>query len=145
MDWCVTPDRRAANHAPLAVVEPSLTTAKPGSRVRLQAGASRDPDGDKLSWRWFIYKEAGTFEGEIPLTTPSSDTVEFVAPAVTEPRTLHVILEVTDDGQPPLTRYGRAVVTLVPVASADAAITPLSLPFRWRAAAFLPPAGLPLE
>jgi len=31
-----------------------------------------------------------------------------------EPKTLHVILEVTDQGSPPLTRYQRVILTIAP-------------------------------
>jgi hypothetical protein len=117
MDWCATPDRNGANHAPVAELDRAAITARPGARVRLRAGSSRDPDGHKLSWRWFVYREAGTFEGEVALTGQISNTVESVAPEVTEPRTIHVVMEVTDDGQPALTAYGRAVVTVLPASA----------------------------
>ena len=38
----------------------------------------------------------------------------FVAPKVSTPETIHVILAVTDNGTPALTRYQRVVVTVVP-------------------------------
>ena len=38
----------------------------------------------------------------------------FVAPAVDQPQTIHVILEVSDDGSPSLTSLRRAVVTIEP-------------------------------
>ncbi|MCC6862980.1 MAG: DUF1593 domain-containing protein [Bryobacterales bacterium] len=114
MDWCITPRRKAANHAPIAALDTPAVTARAGGRVRLRAGASRDPDGDALSRRWFVYREAGTFEGSIALRGETSDTVEFIAPAVTEPRTVHLILEVTDNGRPALTACRRAIVTLLP-------------------------------
>jgi hypothetical protein len=117
MDWCVTPERKAANHPPVAALDPPAATVRPGSRVRLRAGASRDPDGHTLARRWFVYKEAGSFEGEIPLKGQTTDTVEFHAPEVTEPRTVHVVLEVTDHGQPALTVYRRAIITLQPANS----------------------------
>jgi hypothetical protein len=112
MDWCVTPDPKAANHAPVAVLEGGSTTVRPGDRVRLRAAASTDPDGDKLSFRWFVYKEAGSFEGDVALTGHTTANAEFAAPEVREPRTIHVILEVSDSGTPSLTSYRRAVITV---------------------------------
>jgi len=38
----------------------------------------------------------------------------FVAPKVTKPETMHIILAVTDQGAPPLTRYRRVIVTVYP-------------------------------
>jgi hypothetical protein len=40
--------------------------------------------------------------------------VSLVAPKVDAPATAHVILRVTDKGRPPLSRYERVVVTIVP-------------------------------
>ncbi len=66
LDWCVKSPREA-NHAPHAVVNGSEgkeilhITARPGQDVSFDAGASRDPDGDKLAYEWFIYREAGTY------------------------------------------------------------------------------------
>jgi hypothetical protein len=114
MDWCVARERTEANHAPIAALDQPAVNVQAGDRVRLRAGASRDPDGNRLSWRWYMYREAGTFEGEVQLEGPSSDTIEFVAPDVAAPRTLHVVLEVTDDGRPALTAYRRAIITIEP-------------------------------
>ncbi len=40
--------------------------------------------------------------------------VSFTAPSVTSPASMHLILTTTDRGDPPLTRYGRVVVTVEP-------------------------------
>ena len=77
LDWCVKPPREA-NHAPHAVVngiegkEILRVAARPGQEVSLDAGLSRDPDGDKLTYEWFVYREAGTYQGEVSLTNASS-------------------------------------------------------------------------
>ncbi len=116
MDWCVQP-RSAANHAPVAVCNGDVTRAvltqpaHPGGTISLSAAASRDPDGDRLAYRWWIYSEAGTYPAQPAMT--AADTAEL---AITLPLNavgeLHVILEVTDAGQPPLTTYRRVVVTI---------------------------------
>jgi len=38
----------------------------------------------------------------------------FKAPVVTKPETAHFIVAVTDKGTPPLTRYKRVIVTILP-------------------------------
>ena len=38
----------------------------------------------------------------------------FTAPKVTKPETMHIVLAVTDQGTPPLTRYQRVIVTVYP-------------------------------
>ena len=34
---------------------------EPGSNLRLNAEGSTDRDGDTLAYRWWVYKEAGTY------------------------------------------------------------------------------------
>lgn len=120
IDWSVASDFTAANHNPVAVLNGDESrqiiriAAEPGVPVQLSAAGSKDPDGDELSVRWFVYPEAGTFEGEVELSVDSDGKASFIAPAVTEPRTIHVILELRDDGSPELFAYRRAVVEVQP-------------------------------
>jgi len=107
-----------ANHAPRAVVngvngnEIVYLKAGPGETVTLNAEGSSDPDGNGLSFRWYSYKEAGSFDGDIDLKDASDKTVSFVMPDVKSDTTIHIILEVTDDGDPPLTHCRRVVVSI---------------------------------
>lgn len=123
MDWTIKP-RAQANHPPVARLgHPKEITAKPGQRVELSAEGSSDPDGDALSFEWFGYAEAGTLglssahSGQ-PLEIKGFDQINasFQVPAnlfmPTDTGTLHVILAVTDNGSPRLTRYQRVVVTV---------------------------------
>lgn len=121
MDWTIKPYDQA-NHPPLAKLNhPARLVAKPDEVVRLSAVGSSDPDGDRLSYHWFYYGEAGTLltasgtTGQ-PLTIEGFDQAEasFTVPSkrVMPPGTgtMHIILAVTDDGDPRLTRYQRVVV-----------------------------------
>jgi hypothetical protein len=85
---------------------------KSGQRVALSAAGTHDPDGNAVSYRWFLYQEAGTFRGDVRIEDAAAPQAWFVAPQVTEPAWLHVILEVWDDGQPRLCSYRRIVVTV---------------------------------
>jgi len=118
MDWCVK-DYAEANHNPVVVlngdrskdvVEMSVT---PGQKVRLSAAESSDPDGDSLSFRWWQYSEAGSYQGEVSISNSASQVAGFTAPSVMSPATIHIILEVTDNGHPNLTSYRRLVLNLV--------------------------------
>ncbi len=119
MDWCVKP-RGAANHNPQAVAngQPGKSVvevkARPGERVALSAEGSSDPDGNALSYRWFHYPEAGTFPGRIVVEGSGSPRAGFAMPQAKRSETIHVILEVRDNGDPPLTAYRRVIVTAVP-------------------------------
>ena len=44
-------------------------TAKPEETVRLSFTSSIDPDGDRISYRWFQYREAGTLPAKLKIET----------------------------------------------------------------------------
>lgn len=117
MDWCVQPFGDA-NHAPLAGWRGDVSraivqlAAKPGDRVELDAAGSRDPDGHRLGYRWWTYREAGSYRGEVSLENADSGSAILLVPSDAAGKTIHVILEVTDRGQPPLTAYRRIVVSI---------------------------------
>jgi hypothetical protein len=112
-DWCVK-DFSDANHAPAPQVVGALErTVRPGETVKLMATAT-DPDADKLSFRWWQYGEADSAEAIVPIADADSrDRASFTAPNESG-RTVHIILEVTDDGTPRMTRYQRIVFTIAP-------------------------------
>jgi len=110
--WCIN-DFDDANHPPRAkVAGPLDRTVKPGQNVTLSAQGSTDPDGDRLKYRWWQYTDVDSVKAKIEITNTTSKTrAGFVVPD--EPgKTIHVVLEVTDNGSPPLTRYQRIVYTI---------------------------------
>lgn len=116
MDWCVkTPEE--ANHPPKVVCEgntqqvPTVIHITAGDEIRLDAAGSRDPDGDALMYRWWIYKEPGDCNRLSELRGDDSPRLLLKVPAGASGNS-HVILEVTDSGRPPLTRYRRVVVAI---------------------------------
>ena len=115
MDWCVK-DYPAANHNPVAIVNghssrsPLMISAAPGDAVDLDASESSDPDGDGLSYRWWLYGEAGTYESIASTTYSTSANASLRVPPDAAGRTIHVILEIRDDGLPPLTGYRRVII-----------------------------------
>jgi hypothetical protein len=114
MDWAVRPYAEA-NHPPVArIAGERRRTVEPGEGVVLDATASQDPDGDDLAYRWYVYPEAGTYRGEVTIEGATSERATVVAPRVTAPTTVHLLLEVTDGGEPRLTRYGRVVLNIQP-------------------------------
>jgi hypothetical protein len=117
MDWCILPFE-AANHPPVAKInQPARFTVRSGEVFKLDADGSFDPDGDALSYWWFQYPEAGSYEGMIrfiPLADNLYNVHTIRAPEVESPQTVHFILKVTDKGTPALSRYQRVIVTIVP-------------------------------
>ena len=82
--------------------------------VKLSAAGTSDPDGDEVFYRWFVYQEAGSYDGQVRIENNTAQESHFTAPKVTSPRTIHVILEVHDDGKPGLYSYRRVTVTVKP-------------------------------
>jgi hypothetical protein len=119
-DWCVADDFSKANHRPVAVLNGDHTkrivevSAHPGDTVQLSAADSSDPDGHSLKKTWFVYPEAETFRGDLQLSSTDGETTSLVAPAVNQPQTIHVILQLEDKGTPSLFAYRRAVITVQP-------------------------------
>ncbi len=104
MDWCNQP-REKANHNPVAGIngDPSNTilfvNAAPGADLHFDASMSTDPDGDHLSFKWYIYSEAGTYDGTAEIRDPSAEAIDFKVPYDAKGRELHLILELKDDNK----------------------------------------------
>src|SRR5205085_2251796 len=104
-----------ANHPPIVTIAGDRQrTASGGSIISLDAAGTRDPDGDMLTYRWWHYREPGTFPREVQIDHADSPTLRFIAPDVDSAQTVHVMLTVTDNGSPTLTRYSRVVITVEP-------------------------------
>ena len=120
MDWCVATEHDQANHNPVAALNGDLSKrvleieARPGETVALSAAGSSDPDGDAFTTTWFVYPEAGTWGGTVVLARAQGQKTEMVAPTVEKPETVHVILQLEDQGEPHLFAYRRAIVTVKP-------------------------------
>jgi hypothetical protein len=130
MDWTIKP-YKAANHPPVVAISgPKTVGLKIGETATFDARNSTDPDGNRLSYRWFHYEEAGfggaTNMAGLTLTGANSPRVIVTATAMCRKNwidglapcsgdgTAHLVLAVTDNGKPALTRYQRIVVTVQP-------------------------------
>jgi hypothetical protein len=95
-----------------------------GESLKLSAAGSSDPDdGDELSYAWMIYPEAGTFDGKVSIESANSESAQLTIVSdgksdldsksdSNHPKTLHVILKVTDSGTPNLVAYRRAILLI---------------------------------
>ena len=117
MDWTIKPYKEA-NHPPVAKLNHRNRFAgKSGETVTLNGESSTDPDGNTLSYQWIYYPEAGTNPSKERagiLRIPKAAGATAVAPKVAKPETMHIILAVTDNGSPALTRYQRVILTVFP-------------------------------
>ena len=126
LDWCVR-GPTDPNHAPWvrlngvggnAVLQ---FHAPVGQELRLSAERSLDPDDHRVRYEWWIYREAGTYRGPAHLESETlirdgiavvqGPEARLIMPHDAVGKTIHVIVAGTDSGQPPLTRYRRAVIT----------------------------------
>ena len=111
MDWCVK-EFKDANHAPVAKLKGArIRDVKAGETVKLAATAT-DPDGNKLTYKWWQYADADSAKATVDIANSDSlDKANFVAPD--EPgKQVQIILEVTDNGTPPLVGYQRVVCNI---------------------------------
>jgi hypothetical protein len=144
MDWTIK-DFAHANHAPLLVVNGEAgtgvieMTSDEKQTVTLDAAGSRDPDGNALHYRWWVYEEAGlsgTHGADVVVkdadSAKASVTIKSACREAWIPGLIpckaegvaHIILEVSDDGTPKLTSYRRIVLHVRPRAGAAIGVQP---------------------
>jgi len=111
--WATTPSYAGANHYPRIKLEgPTYISAKPGQLIRLKATTS-DPDGNRVTLRWWPWDKAGTYAGTVALDKTEGESTSFHVPADARPGDqLQIVAEATDDGTIPLTRYEKVVVNV---------------------------------
>lgn len=134
MQWTIKPFA-SANHAPVAVVNrdttggPMTIEAQQGKAIVLDASESHDPDNQRLHFRWFHYQEAGyrPYQQMADLSIEGAEQARATITPTSACRpswgnrqrpcrggVAHVILEVTDTGDPALTSYRRIILDVRP-------------------------------
>ena len=115
MDWCVQAVDQA-NHPPVVAIGDDFSNqviyleARPADRLSFSAANSYDPDGDELEYQWWIYPEAGTYQGELPVKNQLKSQIRIRVPDDIKWQSIHLILTVRDKGEPSLSRYRRVVI-----------------------------------
>lgn len=114
MQWGLTGRYSDANHAPkVEIVGGGYVRARAGKAVTLAARVS-DPDRDAVTLSWWQYLEEGTYPGEVAVTGSKRNGASVMVPSDAKSgQTISVIVQATDDGDFPLTRYDRVIVTVV--------------------------------
>jgi hypothetical protein len=112
MDWA---KNGSGNRNPIVTIngDSSLDVIKqtpaPGASITLDASSTKDPDGDKLNFSWWILPEAGTYTQNINISGANSSRATIVVPSNSAGKNFHLICEVIDSGNPVLTAYRRIV------------------------------------
>lgn len=111
MDWCVR-SYEEANHAPTARITPqpddsvvqgaTIRQAERGAWVTLDAYPSIEPHLGELDFHWFAYPDAN-----VQISSADQQVCRIRVPQSGE---AHVILAVTNRGDPPLTHYHRIIL-----------------------------------
>jgi hypothetical protein len=113
MRWCKLPFDEA-NHNPVAVIGKDKSSdilfqkVKSGQKLTIDASSSFDPDGDNLSFRWWVYSECSS--SEIILSNSNTSILSAEIPLSASDGQVHIILEITDEGQPKMTSYRRVIL-----------------------------------
>lgn len=115
MDWA---KEGKGNRNPIAVVngkqglDAIQLKARAGQTVALDAARSYDPDGDALSYKWWVMPESGSYPGDVAVSDASKPQATLTLPADAAGHTIHVICEITDNGEHTLTAYRRVIITV---------------------------------
>ena len=115
LNWC-TKSYVNANHNPVAIVNGDSTenyieySVEGGEYYTFDASTSYDPDSNQLQYNWYIYNEPSDFSGCISLNGYDRPKIAIFIPPFALGKTLHLILEVTDNGDPYLTSFRRILL-----------------------------------
>jgi hypothetical protein len=118
MDWSMTNIFSGANHNPKAVVNNDTTkeiiqmVVSAGAKLSLSAAGSSDPDGNSLSYSWWYYDEPSSYDGTVTIQNNTSTEAGIIIPSDAGGKTIHVILEIHDNGSPNLYAYRRVILNV---------------------------------
>lgn len=114
MHWTLGPEYGDGNHAPrVEILNKGVVNARPGSSVQLAARVS-DPDGDLVTTAWWQYLEEGTYPGNVKILGDKNNEAIVNIPAdAKKGQTVSIIVQATDNGKFPLTRYGRVFIHVI--------------------------------
>lgn len=115
MDWAKD---GKGNRNPIVIVngkkglEAIPVNAKAGKTVKLNASKTYDPDNNQLTYKWWYMPEAGNYNGNITINNTDNSKSEISIPTDAKGKTIHIICEVTDNGEHNLKGYRRIIINV---------------------------------
>ena len=110
-------EKGQGNRNPVVIVngkrgtKPITITSRSGETITLDASRSFDPDGNRLTCKWWIQRDAGSCPESISFDGRGSQAT-ITMPVDVDNAEIHIICEVEDDGTPQLNAYRRIIVCL---------------------------------
>ncbi len=116
MAWTLDDPTKEYVQAPVIIAsKQNQLTMQTTQSLHISAKDSYDIDGRVLDYHWYVYQEAGTYQGKVMLDGDMTDTVTVTIskdePQLQQSDSIHIILEVTNQGELPLTSYKRFIIT----------------------------------
>ena len=82
---------------------------------RTRAWLDEDPEKRIEEYRTdWCQTSGGSYTGSVDIRFEGKDQITFTAPKVTQPETIHILLEAYDMALPRMTSYARFIITVVP-------------------------------
>ncbi len=113
MDWAAD---GSGNRNPEVVIngrkglDHIIIKSSPGRKIRLDASGSSDPEKDRLTFKWWVLPEAGTYKQELAIPGSDTNRITLKVPSGSAGKSIHLICEVIDNGVPQLTSYRRIII-----------------------------------
>ncbi len=113
MEWA---DTGRGNTNPVIIINgekglsPIRLKASPGQTIALDASDSYDPEGDELSFHWWIQTDIGNCPQDVQLEKEGAHSTLTIPNSGSAAAEIHVICEVHDHGTIPLAAYRRIII-----------------------------------